>query len=516
MKSFKLILFMFLLMIGMNSCDKDFDQINTNPVLPTSLDPVYQFTNAQQTAAIPTYHYQGEIVQQINTPYGGVLEGGNRNTINEVNSNPAFNTLYTISVRELVDVINKLKANPERSNLYNMARIMKAYCFQTLVDTYGDVPYSEAGKGFIEGTYLPKYDDQKIIYDDLVKEYTEATSALTVGKDVVSGDLFYQGDVLRWKKLGNSLLLRIGMRYTKTDEAKAKAIVATAVDPARGGVMSANEDNAYIQFNAVYTNSTSSALLGTERANYYAGKPFIDFLKASNDPRLPYIAIKYADPSSAVATPGTANTTPADQLGMPYGYDESSLVNSPGYPGKIGSAFKYSQFNRSTVFRIDAPEFLVSYAQTQLLLAEANVRGYLATGAPKTFYDAAIRGHMTQRALYGESLNITVAQQDAYLLEPEIAFVTGRALEQINEQYWVVSFRNWAECWANFRRSAYPQLSPINYAGEDPAVDAGNAGGFIHRLPYPLREKSVNTANVAEATARMGGDNLGVRLFWDK
>ena len=88
-----------------------------------------------------------------------------------------------------------------------------------------------------------------------------------------------------------------------------------------------------------------------------------------------------------------------------------------------------------------------------------------------------------------------------------------RALEQINEQYWVASFLIWGEAWANFRRSGYPQLSPINYPGEDPSVTAGD--GFIHRLIYPLKEYSINTTNVKEAVTRMGGDNLGIHIFWD-
>ena len=507
--------FLIALLLSVSSCDKNFVEINTNPILATTLDPVYQFSNSQQASAIASYHYQGEIVQQIITPFGGVLEGGNRNTVNEVNSIPTFNTLYTVPIRNLTDIINKLKDNTDRSNLYNMARISKAYCYEVLVDTYGDVPYSEAGKGFLNSAYLPKYDDQKVIYEDLLKEYKEATDGLTEGKDIVGGDLFFEGDISKWKKLGNSLLLRAGMRYTKIDEAKAKAAVATATDPSRGGVMVSNNDNAYIQFNAIQTNSTSAALLGSERANYYVGKPFVDFLKSNNDPRLAYIAVKYQNPSNPLETAGTADTDPANQQGMPYGYDENSIATAPGFPGKNGSAFNYSQLNRSTVAALTAPEFMVTFAQTQLLLAEASVRGYIATGTAKDYYETGIKGNMGQMALYNGSPDITLQQQDAYLQEPGIVFDPANALKQINEQYWAASFHNWGEAWANFRRSGYPQLSPINYQGEDPSVATSDAGGFIHRLPYPLREKSVNATNVSEATARMGGDNLGVRIFWD-
>lgn len=503
-------------LIAFSSCDKNFVKINTNPVLASDLDPVYQFSSAQQSSVIPTYFYQGEIVQQLITPFGGVLEGGNRNTVVENNANSAFNNLFTGPIRNLIDITNKLKDNPSRSNLYNMARIWKAFCFQILVDTYGDVPYSEAGRGFIESTYLPKYDDQKLIYEDLIKEYEEATDALTEGKDVVSGDIFYGGDIAQWKKLGNSLLLRIGMRYTKIDEAKAKSIVAIAVDPARGGVMESNSDNAFIQYNAIYTNGTSGELLGSEKANFYIGKPFVDYLKSTNDPRLQYISVRYENPSNPLETTGAADTDPADQIGMPFGYDETSIITAPGFPGKNGSAFNYSQYNRSTVARIDATRYLITYAQIQLLLAEANQRGYISTGTAKDYYEKGIRAHMTQTGLYGMDVNITSSEQDAYLQQPGVAFAPSTALKQINEQYWIASTFIWEEAWANFRRSGYPELKPINYPGADPSVQTTEAGGFIHRLPYPLREKSVNPENVKEASDRMGGDNLGVRIFWDK
>lgn len=515
MKRNVLIATLMLLVFAISSCDKNFEEINTNPSLANDLNPVYLFSNAQQLSAIPSYHYQGEIVQQINTPYGGVLAAGNRNIINDQHANAAFNTLFTESIKYLIEVINKTQENPDESNLYNMARIWKAYCFQVLVDTYGDVPYTEAGMGYINGNFLPHYDPSEVIYESIIQEYAEATDALDGDKNSIgTGDLFYGGDIAKWKRLGNSLLLRAGMRYTKIDENRARSLVAQATDPARGGVMLSNDDNALIQFNDTYTNATSNALLGGERANYYIGEAFVDFLKAHHDPRLRYIAVKYANPSNPLATAGNANTNPDDQQGMPYGYDESSIEDAPEFPGKIGSAFRYSQFNRATVMRIDAPEYLVSYSQTQLLLAEARYRGFITNGSAVAYYESAIVAHMEQSSLYGSLPNISASEKAAYLDEPEVAFDEAHALQQINEQYWVSSFRNWSEGWANFRRSGYPQLSPINFPSQDPSVASG--GGFIRRLVYPLREASVNSANVSEAASRMGGDNLGVSVFWDR
>src|SRR5690606_1338223 len=239
-----------------------------------------------------------------------------------------------------------------------------------------------------------------------------------------------------------------------------------------------------------------------------------DFLRDNNDPRLRLIAVKYENPSNPLATAGAANTNPDEQLGIPYGYDESSIEDAPGFLGKVGSAFKYSQFNRATVMRIDAPEYLVSYSQSLLLLAEANLRGYINTGDAEAYYELAIAAHMQQTDLYGTPLEVSDAELESYLSGANVAFNPAEALEQINVQYWVSSFRNWSEGWANFRRSGYPELTPIDFPSQDPSIAAG--GGFIRRLVYPLREVSVNSANISEAATRMGGDQLGIPVFWDR
>ncbi|WP_153798643.1 SusD/RagB family nutrient-binding outer membrane lipoprotein [Foetidibacter luteolus] len=494
---------------GLNSCTKDFEEINTNPVQATSLDPVYLFANAQFSAAIATYNYQLEIVQQINTPYTGVLEGGNHNVNYDPSTNAAYNTLYTTSIKFLTDVLDKTKDNAARANLYQMARIWKAHVFMVLVDTYGDVPYFNAGKAYLEQSYQPVYDDQEAIYNDILTELEDATNKLDAAQPIETSDLFYKGGIAQWKKLGNSLLLRAGMRYSKVDAAKAEATVKKAVDASRGGVFTSNADNAIIAFNATFNSPTGSWFQATERGNIYLGKPFVTHLQNMNDPRLKVISVKYADPAKPLAEAGAADTDPANQEGMPYGYNESTIATAPGFPGKIGAAFAYSQVNRRTVGKIDAPEFFVTYAQTQLLMAEAAQRGWI-TGNAADYYAAGVRGAMKQMAQFDVSAAISQADEDAYLAAHPYNATTG--LQQINDEYWVNSFLNGSEGWANFRRSGFPALTPNPYPGADPAVK----GGFIRRLTYPVREQSVNSENYAAAVARMGPDNLATRVFWDK
>jgi Starch-binding associating with outer membrane len=493
----------------MSGCDKNFEQVNTNPVQATTLDPIYLFSNAQFGSALSTLSYQASIVQQIITPFTGVLEGGNHNIVYDPNSNALFNSLFTATggpVVLLTDVINQTKANANRSNLYNMARIMKAYVFSVLVDTYGDVPYSDAGKGFLQGISLPKYDDQKAIYTDLLNELDQATKALDATKAIETGDLFYKGNIAQWKKLGASLLLRLATRYSKSDAATAQKYVTIAVS---GGLMTSIADNAIIAFNSTFNHPSANSYQGTEKANYYLGKPFVDYLKSTNDPRLGVIAVKYQFPANALGSTGTEDVTPADQQGMPFGYNESTIATDPNYPGKSGAAWLYSQLNRRTVAKLDIPEFFITYAQTTLLLAEAVQRGW-TTGDMAALYNAGVRAHMDQMKQFDATAAIPTAAEDAYLLANP--FNPATALQQINTQYWIASFENGSEAWANFRRSGFPALTANPYPSADPAVK----GGFIHRLVYPVREQSVNTTNYNAAVARMGADNLATHIFWDK
>lgn len=509
MKNIYFSLIITVLLITAAGCDKGFEEVNKSPVLSTTIDPVYLFSNAQFSSAVATYNYQSEIVQQIITPYTGVLEGGNHNIVYDPNANSLYNAMYNGPVKYLADIINQTKDNTARSNLYNMARIWRAYVFQVLADTYGDVPYTQAGGAYLQQVNLPKYDDQKAIYEDILKELTEATKALDATKPIEPGDLFYKGNIAQWKKLGNSLLLRVAMRYTKTDAAKAGQYAAVAVDAANGGVMQSNADNAFIAFNSTFNNPTGSWFQGTERANVYLGQPFVDYLKTTSDPRLGVIAIMYADPTKPLGLSGAEDANPADQQGMPYGYNESTISSAPGFPGKIGAAFKYSQVNRRTLGKIDAPEFFITYSQTQLLLSEAVQRQFIS-GDAAALYVAGVKGHFDQMSKYDVSATIPAASQDAYLAANP--FDAARALEQINTQYWIASFLNGSEAWANFRRSGFPALQPNTY----PAADASVKGDFIHRLVYPVREQSVNSTNYKEAAARIGADNLATRIFWDQ
>lgn len=497
------------LLLFASSCDKGLEKINKNQTDPTAIDPVLLLNNAiiNSSFTTPTLIYDIGIVQQMVSPNGGVLAGANFNQDNR-SAGTLWTTYYENVIKNTHDVINTTKDDPARGNLYNMARIFRAFAFMVLTDEYGDIPYSEGGAGYTDQIFFPVYDKQQDIYPQIIQNLSDAAAALDASGTIESQDFLYAGNIGQWKKFAYSLMLRAGMRLVKVDSAKAQSTVQAAV---AGGVISSNADNAYIRHDANYTLPLGSTLNGSEAANFFLTKPFVDQLKNTSDPRLAAIAVRYVGAASGNGqTPAVATTDPAQQIGMPVGYDNGTIVAQAAADG-LASFYAYSQADRRRVVKTSAPAFLVTAAQTDLLLAEAAFRGWVSGSSDQYFADG-IKAHMDQMALYDAGSAIAPADRDAYVAAHPLT--AGSELEQINTQYWIASFLNGPEAFANFRRSGYPALAPNPY-GQPNNPDVPN-GTFIRRITYPLSELSVNADNVNAAIASQGADKLSTRVWWDK
>ncbi|WP_028665733.1 SusD/RagB family nutrient-binding outer membrane lipoprotein [Runella zeae] len=488
-------------------CDKGFDEMNVNPIALTAVEPSYQLNTAIVNTA-PAYgnlSYETTIVKQMITPFSGQGSAANFNQDNRSVAAGNWNTFYQTNIKELTDVIAKTKDVPARSNLYNMARIWQAYSFMILTDTYGDIPYTQAGRSYLEGIATPAYDSQESVYNAILSELDAGSAGLDAAKAKVASDLLYDGDVVKWKRLGYSLLLRAAMRLSKVNPTKAAEYVAKAV---AGGVMQSNADNAIIRHNASFTNPIGSQLNGGQSAFFYLAEDFVSYLSKNNDPRLASIAVRYVGATSgAQQVESRANRTPAVQIGAPLGYDNTT-ISSAVAAQKLASLWDYSQLDRTRMASLTAPSFLITYAQTQLLLAEAAFRKW-TTGDPATFYSNGIRANMQQFASYGTNTAIADAAITTYVQANPLA--TGKELEQINTQYWVATFLNGPESWANFRRSGFPILTPNPFPGSDLKTEP-----FIRRLTYTDAELNVNKVNVEQAISRQGPNLLDTRIWWDK
>ncbi|OJV14312.1 MAG: hypothetical protein BGO21_16355 [Dyadobacter sp. 50-39] len=509
--TFKYTLALLLSLTFITACDEGFDEINTNKVDPTSLAPslilnkaIIATTYLDGVSTLGMLCYNFGIVQQVITPYGSSLSGGNYNQLNNSNSPLVWVNFYRNVIKQLVAVTEQTKDDALSKNIYHAARIWKAYAFMILTDTYGDVPYFDAGKGYISEEIRPKYDPQEAIYKDILKELEEASAALDASQPAVTTDILYGGDVARWKKLGYSLMLRAGMRLTKVDAATAKTYVTKAV---AGGVFASNADNSVIRHTSLYNNFIANHLAAREKTNFYLAAPFVNYLKENNDPRLPIFAVRYVGAKGGPEqTSDRAKSDPALQIGMPMGYNDVTINNVLAQNG-VASLWDFTQINLTTVLKLDAPEFHITYAQVQLLLAEAAVRGWVS-GKADDYFASGIRANLEQMALYDSKAAIKEDAILAYLKAHPLD--QAKALEQINTQYWVATFLDGNESWANFRRSGFPALKKNPYPGSEIKED------FIRRMPYPDSEIVVNLQNVNDANTRQGPNDLNTRVWWDK
>ena len=488
--------------ITLASCDKGFEEMNTNPNALTDPAIKSMFTLAEIYVDGQDYSntrgnngYAGQIVQHF-ASLGGP---GSKYTYSSEYSGSLFGESYGKGLNQIFQLTSVIKDTPENSNTIQACRIMKVLMFQKLTDTYGEIPYFEAGKGYNGNVFAPKYDTQEAIYNDLLKELDEAGNALDANKAFVgNADLYYQGNIAKWKKLANSLMLRVAMRLSKVNPVKAQQYVEKAVAK---GVFTSNDDSLVLKHDAgpagVRTNPITSSWVRNDLnggdGNVKFSKTFIDLLKNNNDPRLRIYAKLEA----------TGNNNPASQQGLANDAKE--------FAG--GDKKLFSDPNTSTVLRLDAPTLLMSFAEVQFTLAEAAVKGWNVGGSAQTFYENGVKAAMQVLTIFGDKVPaVSTAEYDAYILaNPFKATGTdAQKIEQIITQKWIVLLFNGFEAFSEYRRTGYPVLVPVN----DPTGET--KGTVPRRLIYDQSELITNAANYKVAISRQGLDLMTTRIWWDK
>lgn len=513
-------------------CDTDeLHDLNINPQAVTEINLNFMFSAAQLGSASggsagdnryidwrTNIGMCGYAIQHLANAGGGIAPG-DKYTHNAETSNAPFEFIYGDELKNLGEVLRQTDEGGfdagKKVNMRNAARILRAFLFQRVTDYYGSVPYSEAIQAAGGGTFFPKYDQQREIYTDLLKELDEASAALSDSnpdEGFAAADLFYGGDIAKWKKFGYSLMLRLAMRVSNVDAAMANTYVAKAV---AGGVFTSNDDNVWVEM--ALTPSEWTNQNGISRAFYpgdggqpsYLSKTLVDYLKgtdpgstADDDPRLMIISGGIATWSPTTWTP--LDTDPLDQKGMPNGYDQAGLDVLEGKT--VVQETTYSKVN-FLMLQDDEPYMLMNYGEVKLMLAEAAERslGGLAPGAAAAHYNEGVKASMQMYTGYDASLTVSDAAVTTYLATYPYAGTTDQKLEMIGEQYWVNHFLNWWEAWSNWRRTNYPTLTPTNFPGNE-------TGGTIpQRLRYHPLEISGNPNFDATSTKP---DQYTTKVWW--
>lgn len=354
----------------------------------------------------------------------------------------------------------------QQKNELAMLDVMEVYTWSVLVNTFGDIPYTEA----LDPTNLfPKYDDAKTVYYDLLTRLDADIAALNTSADSFgSADLIYGGDVAKWIKFANSLKLRMGILLADSDPAKAQSVVEAAAP----NVFTSNSDNAVFAYttttpnvNPVWTNLVQSG-----RNDYVPSNTIIDIMNADNDPRRPFYFSTYN--------------------GQFVGGENGS-----------GNTFSILSHPSDLVEMQDFPYTFLSYSEVEFILAEAVERGYNVAGTAAEHYTDAVTASLTSWGV--SSTDITT-----YLAKPSVAYATatGTYKQKIGMQQYIALYMDGFDAWTVQRRLDYPELVA--------PVDAKSA--YPVRYTYPVDEENLNSGSWSAASTAMGGDKVDTKLFWDK
>lgn len=468
---YKICLLALLAIVTVTGCD-NFGDMNEDPSQSTNMDPNMQLPTIQLQVSGNKWEqdrlfiYAGAFVYHVSGSWAIGEYGGKGKKENSYMS-ILWSSDYPVQIKNIVDLVERTKDQPELKNLNAVSRIMRVYLFSRLTDMYGDIPYFEAGKGYYTGTFLPKYDRQEDIYNDFFKELKEASDVLGTDGDKVLYDIYYNGDINKWKKFAHSLQLRLAMRLTKVAPEKAKAEAEAAM---AASVMETNSDicmtkhlNSPFDGNDWGTGGNGNAYIfmesGTNANNIRVSAELVKFMEDAKDPRLPYLAGCYLDDQGRTDITQVLLTELGvkwQDIAVPASTFTWDLWRAPITLTVNGNEYKdiegrLQQLQPSKYLcAYNAPYFHMGLAEVKFLMAEAAFRGWNTGGK-------------TAEQLYAEGLEAAVNQVTLYPGAPPIgqekvaAFVTanpldaGSELEQINTQLWANLFLNEIEAYSNLR-----------------------------------------------------------------
>ena len=379
-----------------------------------------------------------------------------------------WNTLYRDVLQDLKGA-KELVSNGEAPSQAQLGiiKFMEVYAFSVLVDTFGNVPFTEALE---PENPSPVYDDAATIYTALASHLDEAIANLSSGAGFnASQDIAYGGNVAQWRQAAVSLKLRMAMRLAESSPSVSQAMAESAFN---AGPIVANADNFGINYlsAAPNTNPLWVSLVQSGRKDFVAANTLVDAMNPNNDPRLPTFFQTY-EGNYVGGTYGSAN-------GASSNSDLSELIKMPDFKGD-----------------------LITAAEVHFLLSEAAARGYSVGGTAEAYYNSAIGVSM-------DEWGVSTSDAATYLALPEVAYATavGDWMQKIGSQKWVAMFNNGYEGWTTWR------LFDLGLNG--PVVD-GIMLDIPTRFLYPVSEATLNGSQYDTAAAAIGGDSKTTKIFWD-
>lgn len=473
MKSLKISALAVLLTVFV-SCDKGFEELNTNPNLINQISPgtllneiVY---NMVSNNATNNYNITDQLMQiQLSYPqyYGGVQ----RYEILESTGNSMWNAGYkwAKNVREMLRVAEENSAD----NYTAIALTLNAWIYSNLTDCFGNIPFSTASQSE-DGILQPTYDTQQSIYEKLLSDLERANSLYdhTIGM-AYGTDLLFNNNSKLWQKFTNSLKLRLLLRISDVRPNAYQEMVAMIADPVKYPIIEQQSEAAVFNVTGVTPNLSPWSRALDFSSAHSSGEFFIETLNALNDPRRP-----------VYVTEAHSNGAAIGYKGITSGYDDQN-------------AFQYSPSYMNNL-QVVAPMIIpiLPYAEVEFIKAELAQKGYLSTDAEQ-HYKNGIRSAIqlwTKNAVSDDYFNAPLAAYDG-------------SLERIMlHKYLALYFTDYQQ-WSEYRRTGYPVL-PVT-------TSMLNDGKMPSRLLYPSDQDIYNPENYKKGSESMGGDNINVKVWWD-
>jgi hypothetical protein len=505
-------------MILFASCTKKFADINTDKNSIATIGAAelpFLFSQAQSTATNSQWNYQ--VAQNLFADQyaqyfacEATYFPSDRLVIRMDWVGAAFNPMYTTVVPQLQTIFTSTDST---SAEYALASIWWVYTFHKITDYWGPIPYFSAGT---PGSSVP-YDPQDKIYNDFFKRLAAAVTVLkgkTGEQPYGSYDLIYGGNVSKWIKFANTLRLRLAMRISNVDPARAKTEAEAAV--ADGVMTTSPDDDALIQRSTKGDDGNGLSIM-SDWNEFRMSASMESVLKGYNDPRLP---VYFLPAVNTGKYQGLRNGLSVDQLGKDANKaDNNSHVGPRWASPAAGGISTY----------LSTPQNVMATAEAYFLRAEGSLLGWNMDGNAKDLYNEGITNSLAQWGItdativsnYINSTNTPVPPGD-YLNSPAmtnipVKFGTDLAMqkEQIATQKWLALFPDGMEAWADYRRSHILKLYPV-VNSDNPDI-TNTSTQWIRRIPFLLSETQNNAAGVQAAVPLLNGpDKVTTPLWWDK
>lgn len=475
------IILSFILFLGvLISCTDKFDNINIDIKHPREVTGAVLFTNAQvklsdQIASTNVNDNIWKLMAQYWTERS-YRDEANYNIVNRKIADQTFDVYYSIlkNLKDATEIINaealaEPNLNTKRLNQANRLAIidlLSVFIYQELVDTFGDIPYTEA---LNSNNYTPIYDDAQTIYKDLINRAKTDISVLTPSAESFgTADLLYSGDVDSWIKFGNSLLLKLGIEIA---DGPLAALGKSTVEAAYTHVFSSAKEGAYFPYqeSLPYVNPLYVDLVLSGRHDFLISATLYNVMNAKDDPRMTKYFENMDFPATTYGAPGGSYNSK-----MHY----NSIIDNPDFPG-----------------------FLLTYDEVQFYLAEAAARGWNVGSSAEAYFNNGVRASILQ-------WDGTETEAENFLdAHPYSSYSNWK--EAIGTQAWVAMYTRGFIGYTFFRRLDYPAF-----------VMPPNPPTGVDRIPtrftYPINEQTLNAKNYQAAATAIGGDKLTTKLFWDK